>query len=240
VRVDFERVALGPFTDARLPSTFAGAERSTNGLAQGRTEIVATERGRSLRVRYPAASVGPEEGGAQFMVRFAEGHDELFCSYAVRFAAGFDFVKGGKLPGLVGGSHPTGGHPRDDGFSARMMWRAGGAPVQYVYHPRQTSTYGVDLAYEGATFSPGSWHRVEHRIVMNAPGRADGVLQGWFDGRLALDRRDMLLRLEGSLHIDALYFSTFFGGNDPSWGARRDEVVDFDDFLVSTGPTRAR
>jgi hypothetical protein len=120
-----------------------------------------------------------------------------------------------------------------------MMWRAGGAPVQYVYHPHQTSTYGVDLPYEGARFLPGVWHRVEHRIVMNSAGRSDGVLQGWFDGRLVLERRDMVWRLEASQHVDALYFSTFFGGNDPSWGARRDEVVDFDTFVVSTGPTRA-
>jgi hypothetical protein len=71
---------------------------------------------------------------------------------------------------------------------------------------------------------------------MGTPGGADGTVQGWFDGHLALDRRDALLRLDGTLHADAFYFSTFFGGNDPSWGATRDEVVDFDDFVISTGP----
>jgi hypothetical protein len=110
--------------------------------------------------------------------------------------------------------------------------------VQYLYHPRQTSTYGVDLPYDAARFQPGVWHRVQHRIVMGTPGRADGVVQGWFDGRLALDKRDALLRLDGSLHADALYFSTFFGGNDPSWGARRDEAIYFDDFVIATGPVR--
>jgi hypothetical protein len=197
---------------------------------------VATEQGKALRVRYPSGSVGPREGGAQFMVKLARAYDELYCSYRVRFAPGFDFVKGGKLPGLVGGSHPTGGKPREDGFSARMMWRAGGAAVQYVYHPGQRSTYGVDLAYQASRFLPGAWHRVQHRVVMNRPGRVDGVIQGWFDGRLALDQRDVTLRLDGSLHVDALYFSTFFGGDDPTWGARRDETVDFDDFVISTGP----
>jgi hypothetical protein len=140
----------------------------------------------------------------------------------------------------VGGTHPTGGKPDDGGFSARLMWRAGGAAVQYVYFPRQTTQYGVDLPYRPngapARFSPGVWHRVEHRVAMNTPGQANGILQAWIDGQLALDEHDRVWRLDAGVHVDALYFSTFFGGNDPSWGATRDETVDFDDFVVSTRP----
>ena len=235
LHVDFENAPLGPYTQESLAADFRGVEGHGQGLE--RASIVATEQGRSLRVRYPRGSVGPGEGGAQFVVKLPPGHDELRCSYRVRFAAGFDFVRGGKLPGLVGGSRPTGGKPRDDGFSARLMWRVSGAAVQYVYYPGQTSTYGVDLPYllagGPARFHPGAWHRVEHRLVMNTPGQANGVLQAWIDGQLALDQRDRVWRLDGSIHIDALYFSTFFGGNNPSWGATRDETVDFDNFVVS-------
>ena len=173
------------------------------------------------------------------MVTITPARDEVYCSYRVRFARDFGFVRGGKLPGLVGGSHPTGGHPRDDGWSARIMWRRGGAAVQYVYYPTQTSTYGVDLPYVNGgselRFTPGTWHEVEHRIVMNSPGRLDGVLQAWLDGNLALDLHDRLWRLDASVHIDAFYFSTFFGGNDPTWAASRDETIDFDDLVLATG-----
>jgi hypothetical protein len=126
------------------------------------------------------------------------------------------------------------------------MWRTGGAAVQYVYYPRQTSTYGVDLPYMRsgsqlfgdlsatlARFQPGAWHHVVNRVVMNTPGHANGALEAWFDGKLALDLRDRVWRLDATIHVDALYFSTFFGGNEPSWGATRDETVDFDDFIVS-------
>ena len=240
LRVDFENVSLGPYPPQQLAADFGAAGAWSQGLGEGRASVVATERGRALRVLYPRGSVGPGQGGAQFFVAMPRGADELYCSYRVRFAAGFDFVRGGKLPGLVGGSHPTGGHPADDGFSARLMWRPGGAVVQYVYHPRQESTYGVDLPYllagAPARFSAGVWHRVEHRVVMNTPGQANGVLQGWIDGQLALDRRDRVWRLDGSVHVDSLYFSTFFGGNDPSWGAARDEAIDFDDIVVSRRP----
>ncbi len=239
VHVDFEGAPIGPYAPARAAADF-GAASHFQGFAEGRAAVVATEQGRALRILYPHGSVGPEEGGAQFMVSIPGAHDELYCAYRVRFAAGFDFVRGGKLPGLVGGTHPTGGHPDDGGFSARLMWRTGGAAVQYVYFPRQTTTYGVDLPYvvagTPARFQPGTWHRVEHRVVMNTPGQANGVLQAWIDGQPALDLHDRVWRLDASVHVDALYFSTFFGGNDPSWGARRDESVDFDDFVVSTHP----
>jgi hypothetical protein len=237
VHVDFESDPLGPYTPARLAADWGGEGGRSMGLTEGRASVVATDRGRSLRVLYPRGSLGPSQGGAQFLVALPGAHDELYCSYRVRFASGFDFVRGGKLPGLVGGSHPTGGRPADDGFSARLMWRPGGAAVQYVYYPGQSTTYGVDLAYvspSGAPdrFQPGTWHLVEHRIVMNSPGQANGVLQAWFDGHLALDAHDRVWRLDGTVHVDALYFSTFFGGNDPSWAAARDEVVDFDDFVI--------
>jgi hypothetical protein len=236
LRADFDAAPLGVLAPAQLASLFGAVEPWSVGFAEGRVTVVPSGRGRSLRVAYPAGSVGPHAGGAEVVARIPGDHDELYCSYRVRFPPGFDFVRGGKLPGLAGGSHPSGGHPRTDGFSARMMWRPGGAAVQYVYSPRQTTTYGVDLPYRGARFHPGVWHIVTHRIVMNTPGRADGIIQGWFDGQLALDERDAELRLDASGHVDVFFFSTFFGGNDPSWGAARDEAVDFDDLVISTAP----
>ena len=248
LRVDFERDPLGPYSADRLVADW-GTISGSVGLTEGRASVVATDRGRSLRVAYPKGSVGPHEGGIQFFAKLSGDHDDLYCAYRVRFAAGFDFVRGGKLPGLVGGSHPTGGHPADDGWSARLMWRPGGAVVQYVYFPHQPGTYGEDLAYvlsgsllagessgTVARFQPGAWHRVVHRVTMNTPGHADGVLQAWFDGKLVLDLRDRVWRLDARVHVDALYFSTFFGGNDPSWAASRDETIDFDDFVVSDNP----
>ena len=234
----------GPYTPARFASDLPSASHP-EGLAEGRARRSSPWRAATRCARPLSAGVGGPrgEGGAQFLAALPGGHDDLYCSYRVRFAPGFDFVRGGKLPGLVGGSHPTGGRPADDGFSARLMWRTGGAVVHYVYYPRQSTTYGVDLPYllagAPARFQPGAWHRVEHRVVMNTPGRADGILQAWIDGQPALDERDRVWRLDASVHVDALYFSTFFGGNDPSWGPSRDESVDFDDFVVSPRPIGA-
>jgi hypothetical protein len=102
----------------------------------------------------------------------------------------------------------------------------------------QTACDGNDA--EGVN-GPGVWHDVEHRLVMNTPGEADGILQAWFDGRRVLDEPAFLFRLaDGNYGIDALYFSTFFGGGDDTWAPAASQVTDFDDFVVSTGPIGPR
>jgi hypothetical protein len=119
------------------------------------------------------------------------------------------------------------------------MWRGGGNAVQYVYHVDQPTEFGEDFDWDlggRRIFAPGTWHVVEHRIVMNTPAQNDGVVQGWFDGQLALDRRDVRFRDVASFAIDSFYFSTFFGGSDATWAASKDEHIYYDDFVVSAGP----
>ena len=126
-----------------------------------------------------------EPSGAQWKMAVGR-HDELYCSYYVRFAPGFDFVKGGKLPGLPAG-RPTGA--ATSRRAGRMVSAHDVAHrrevVQYVYHVDQPTIYGEDFHWDMGgqrVFRPGTWHRVEHRIVINSPGQRDGIVQGWFDG----------------------------------------------------------
>jgi hypothetical protein len=56
----------------------------------------------------------------------------MLLSYEIAFEAGFDWVKGGKLPGLRGGLNSTGcsgGNQANgqDCFSFRVMWRENGS-----------------------------------------------------------------------------------------------------------------
>jgi hypothetical protein len=243
LRVDFDDATVGPYTRAALAADWPGVPWAI-GPDEGRVAIVEgaeSFEGRSLRVLFPAGVFGVDGGGALWPVDLGGTYEELYLSYRVRFAPGFDFVRGGKLPGLVGGEANTGGEPPDgtDGWSARMMWRVGGDVVQYVYHPDQPGTFGEDFPWDlggDRLFEPGAWHQVEHRIVMNTPGQHDGVVQGWWDGALALDRQDIRFRDVDTFAIDALQVVTFFGGSDATWAASRDEYVYFDDFVVSTEP----
>ncbi|MGC4000750.1 MAG: hypothetical protein QM767_26175 [Anaeromyxobacter sp.] len=113
--------------------------------------------------------------------------------------------------------------------------------MQYMYFPEKVNSCGDDYVYETndtkVTFTPGVWHRVQHHIRMNTPGAHDGILQAWFDGNLALDEQAFLYRLAGATFgIDALYFSTFFGGSDDTWAPSTQQILDFDDFLISETP----
>lgn len=236
--VDFQTSELGNYTDARLRADWEGIRWST---LQDRASIVDEGGNRFVRVQYPSGSVGNSEGGAQWATDFdriaGRNYDEFFVSYRLRFRPGFDFVLGGKLPGLLGGAGNTGGDRPNgsDGWSGRMMWRRNGEAVQYLYHPDQPGTYGEDLSWE-ENFPTGEWITVEHRIVMNTPGENDGVVQGWYNGVLALDRRDIRYRDVDTFAIDGFYFSTFFGGSGDQWAATRDEYIDYDDFVFSDEP----
>ena len=122
-----------PFPNNPVPtaSTGTGSSTSTN------TSVPV------LRVTYPKGSFKDDNsGGAQMYALWNASSSaagsagaafrSMMLSYEVAFDAGFDWVKGGKLPGLRGGPDPngcSGGHQPNgsDCFSTRLMWRKDGA-----------------------------------------------------------------------------------------------------------------
>ncbi|HEX8392522.1 MAG TPA: Ig-like domain-containing protein [Longimicrobium sp.] len=241
-RNDFEDQAPGPLTVAALN---AGWNRPfySQGVQEGRVTVVGGDLayggGRSLRVAFPRGGVGPAAGGALWVLPLGGTYTDLYASYRVRFAPGFQFVLGGKLPGLAGGAGNTGGsRPTGrDGWSGRAMWSGNGRLLQYVYHPEQPNEFGQSLnwtvAGKAVTAIPGRWYHFETRVVMNTPGRHDGVVQGWVDGVQVLDQRGMRFRDVDTWAIDAFHMTTFFGGSEASWAPVRDEFILFDDVVIS-------
>jgi hypothetical protein len=204
--------------------------------------------GRALRVFYPKGKYSLSGSGAHWMVKLPKIYNELYLAYWVKFQSGFDFVKGGKLPGLAGGPNISGGCgaylPPDgtNAWSARAMWYAYGKAVQYIYHPDKTGRCGENMAYNlggyQRNYKPGVWHRVVHRIKMNTIGNHDGIVQAWFDGAMALDRRNLRFRDVTTLGINLFAFTTYLGGNDSSWAATKNQYSYFDDFVMSTTPIK--
>jgi hypothetical protein len=205
---------------------------------RGRAHIVRDEdpaRGKVLRVFYPQGAVGPATGGIQFLTGLAPA-EEYWLSYRVKFEEGFDFSKGGKLPGLTsGGSKYTGGKrpTAGEGWSARYMWHAGGKAVVYLYYVDMPGIWGDGIRLPEVTFVPGRWHQLTQHIRLNAPDQADGVLEVWFDGRQVLSRNDLRFRLGRLGLIDSFFFSTFHGGSSPDYAPKTDCYARFDDFTIS-------
>jgi hypothetical protein len=196
--------------------------------------------GTLLRVPYPAGSAsrgmdGPD-GGMQAYLQLPEPVDVLELSYQVRFPADFDFVKGGKLPGLYGGTVTSGQHIPDgtNGFSTRYMWRADGDGEVYAYLPT-SEEHGTSLGRGCWMFDSGTWNTIRQRVQLNTPGESDGRITVWQDDQLVLDRPGLEFRTTGELRIDGLFFSTFFGGDDDSWASPVDQHADYAAFTLSPG-----
>ncbi len=194
-----------------------------------------------LRVRYPQDSSSPSDadkadvprGGLGFYTREAElrATDRACLKYHVRFEPGFDFVRGGKLPGLYGGDAPSGGDEvtGKNGFSMRFMWREDGQGELYEY---VVDDEGASIGRGWWTFPTGRWVSLEQEIVLNAPGKADGLARVWVDGKPVLEQRNIEYRTSEDVAIDGLMFSSFFGGTGQSWRSPRDQSVDFAAFRI--------
>jgi len=194
-----------------------------------------------MKITYPKGNAGFMVSGAEWYLQLNNDYEELYCSFSVKFKESFDFVLGGKLPGLVGGTGNNGGNRPNglDGWSAQMMWRRSGIIVQYVYHPDQRGQWGDDFYWKKGFlsdfyFAPNVWYTIEHHIKMNTPGEYNGIIEGWLNGVLAIRETNIRFRDTASLGIDAFYFSTFFGGQGPEWAPTRDEYILFDNFIIST------
>ncbi|QEA40487.1 hypothetical protein FGL86_16330 [Pistricoccus aurantiacus] len=230
-----------------------GADRLWMG--QGNIEIMDTlDTGLAqpgLRVHYPAKSSSPSDskqnddvprGGAGFYTKPHElaGAERACLRYQVFFPEGFDFVKGGKLPGLYGGEAPSGGTPAtgENGFTLRFMWRKNGQGELYEYVVNQPGDYGASSGRGRWTFDTGRWVTLEQEIVLNTPGKEDGLARVWVDGQPVLEQQGIVYRTSEDVTIDGIMFSTFFGGTGKGWRTPRDQAVDFADFRLYAPQSR--
>jgi hypothetical protein len=246
--IDFENHNTGTYTLQMAKTDFPGASWY-HGMDQGRSEIVEDGESKVLRVKYPQGCVGPNDSpigcGIQVKWNLPETSDTMWVSYRIKFEEGFEFIKGGKLPGLCGGKCYTGGitPAQGDGWSARIMWRTGGKVVQYMYFTDQKAMYGDDMPWDEGdpqrTFIPGQWHKVTTQVILNTipagttTGSKNGIVRSWFDGKLALEVDTLRLVDFPDQKIDIFYISTFHGGDNSTWAPTNDSYIRYDDFVIS-------
>ncbi|OYW30870.1 MAG: hypothetical protein B7Z47_02835 [Chthoniobacter sp. 12-60-6] len=224
----------GPYTIKQWKKDWPGCEFE-GGIAPGRVAVVEDDGLKWLRVNFAVGKIGPENGGAGWRMPFGT-HAAAELSYTLRFSKGFDFVKGGKLPGLCGGPDNVSGGRRatgTNGFSARLMWRKEGRGEAYVYHKNQKGDYGDSLHFPADfRFPMDAPVKVRIGVTMNAVGKRDGTLRVWIDEKLLVERTEMEWRSVDSFGVDGLYFETFHGGGDASWAPTRPCWVEFSEMKV--------
>ncbi|MBF7073740.1 hypothetical protein ISG33_10060 [Glaciecola sp. MH2013] len=239
----FEGIETGLANDSVIKGDWSS--RYAKGPDEGRVTITNSGvSGKAARILYPAGGNQSSRSGATWETDIQVSADELYMAYWVKFDADFQFVKGGKLPGLAGStSFPYG----DNDFTTRLMWREEGKLEFYLHgfklnNEEGSEPYRVfwDDFGEHARVIPGQWHHIEIRQRLNTPGMRNGRLQGWLDGVLMIDDSSNSGVRDGgqsSTKINQLYFSTFFGGSSApasQWQPTQDVYATFDDFIVST------
>ncbi|CAH1800969.1 unnamed protein product [Owenia fusiformis] len=187
--------------------------------------------GQVLRAFYPQDSYigNPDKskrGGGSFRSKPIGPGTSRTLSYDIYFAPNFDFVRGGKLPGLWGGYGKCNGGVVDHRcFSTRFMWRGGGSGDVYLYSPTSQKPdicsrpnihcnppYGIGLGRGAFRFQTGRWYKLQQFIELNTPGRFDGIAKIFLDGKKVFQINDLSFRNNSNVLIDTLWFDTAFGG----------------------------
>jgi len=172
--------------------------------------------------------------------------------YDVYFPKGFDFNRGGKLPGLFGGNGNSygcsGGSPAAKCFSARYMWRVAGAGELYLYSPKSAkqnpslchqkvyshcdATYGSSIGRGSFRFKTGAWTHVKQLIKVNDIGKQNGIIKIWANGKLAINFSKLVWRTVGNVQVQGIAFETFFGGSTKEHACKKNEFNMFKNFQM--------
>ncbi|EJU05879.1 NADP-binding protein [Dacryopinax primogenitus] len=208
-------------------------------IARGPGPLPPTESPSLLRITYPIHSSDPSLtplGGADFYSNplsiALKNATSVSLSYSVFFPLEFDFVRGGKLPGLYGGAYGcSGGKSAEECWSSRLMWRREGAGELYLYAPKaaQTSALcstpplticgsadGQSIGRGSFNFTRGAWTHVLQRVTLNTPGEWDGEFELWANGK-------RVIKLDGMYWRKAATPSTPDEGHEDETGGAGDE-----------------
>jgi len=193
---------------------------------------------------------GEDHYGGSLSFRFSKAGmpepEALYGRYYLRLGEDWDPGSGGKLPGPAGTYNRAGWGGRKvdgtDGWSARMGFktsktRQGETQVYfYTYHVDMSGQYGSNFLWDienRGSLRNGRWYCIETYVKMNTPGQNDGVLRGWVDGNLAMEKTDLRFRDVPDLKIETFWMNLYYGG---TWSAPHEMDVYFDNVALSTGP----
>jgi hypothetical protein len=218
------------------------APRTADTVAKDPTLKFEPYRGKALRARI-------EKGGNlalnllfPFKKRLGAEPEEIYFRYYLRFAD--DWLPeelGGKLPGISGtyGRAGWGGRKVNgrDGWSARGSFSGlvnGKTPVGfYCYHADMKGRYGDVWVWDKDNLgylANNRWYCIEQHVKMNTPGRNDGVMQAWIDGKPAFEKTDVRMRDVDDLKIENIWLNVYQGGTKP---ARAEHHLYIDNVVIA-------
>ena len=190
-----------------------------------------------ISVNLPQGSGSPwsetqPSGGTSFpwQPRVTQGKTAVCLSYSVLLPESFAFHRGGVLPGIRGADQSG---QTADGFLARLAWRTdhrGGATLRVTTGDKTERLVAEREAFD---FPQGRWVKLELEAVLNTPPtQANGTLRAWADGRLVIDRTDMVYRSKANVAVSGVSADVFYGveGASPTAAAPKDTKLSLTPF----------
>ncbi|KAI8061433.1 hypothetical protein BC940DRAFT_322676 [Gongronella butleri] len=207
-----------------------------------------------LKIKYPAGSVNPGnpkvQGGIGFYAHPITLNKEpsvLDLTYSVYFPKGFNFVLGGKLPGVYGGHEKcSGGTKSPNCYSMRFMWRKGGQGEVYAYIPKKFQPSdlcsktgnvctgdGISMGRGSFHFKVGAWTTIRQVVKLNTSGKKDGSVTIYANGKQVHQQEQLVYRVSETPELFGIMFDTFFGGSSPMYKTPKTQYSYFKDFVMS-------
>ncbi|KAI8104897.1 hypothetical protein M9435_000074 [Picochlorum sp. BPE23] len=191
-----------------------------------------------VRTMYEKGRWSPgKSGGGVLFFAWPDGKgkslgDVVRLEYEVYFPENFPWVKGGKLPGIIGGRTGCGGgDDADDCFSVRMMWRRDGDGEIYLYSPKDTWTKdlcdtpgtrcnknaGMSLMRGAFKYPRNEWVHLAITVGMNDIGKSNGYIRLDVNGETKIEYKQLVYRKSKDVYPTAFTFASWFGGSDDTW-----------------------
>ncbi len=166
----------------------------------------------------------------------------------------------GKLPGLQGHrgdiwapSNNKRGELGYDDMSTRTMWKAvDGDPdrigmITYLNVPwangkQKPETHSVSIRYVDQNGNPllfkkGAWNHVKQTVMLNNPGKKNGVFEGWINGVKGVSLDDVLFRYTDELQLNQWELGVFWGGPREDFPKEPTELLFDDVALIGIDPS---
>ena len=158
-----------------------------------------------------------ERGGVGFAWRPSDmigSSPKAAClSYRVFLPEGMKFAEGGTLPGLMIGSDfdPRGEAVVGSGAVARPGWNKDGRLfVAFQYAAADGWKNPVTLGAK-AHWPLGRWVKVEQELILNDPGKKNGILRVWLDGELVGENKTATFRGDDSVALAGVMADVHYG-----------------------------
>ena len=202
-----ERAPGDLLTAADLQARFGGTDWGLLDNARV-VEIKGNSARQAIEVRLAktsaeAGSADPRIGMGFTWMPKGMGQPAAAClAYSVLLPPGFDFAKGGRLPGLLATAQST--NTAALGSSFRSGWADNGGLEVRVQGPGWSDARPLASNRRDYIFPRGQWVALEQEIVLNTPGQKDGALRVWADGALQFEKNGLVLRDNPDVRISSV------------------------------------